>query len=24
VTPAGGWQNPMVGHDQPVASGKAA
>jgi glucose-6-phosphate 1-dehydrogenase len=24
VTPAGGWQNPIVGHDQPVASGKAA
>jgi glucose-6-phosphate 1-dehydrogenase len=23
VTPAGGWQNPIVGHDQPVASGKA-
>jgi glucose-6-phosphate 1-dehydrogenase len=24
VTPAGGWQNPIVVHDTPVASGRAA
>jgi glucose-6-phosphate 1-dehydrogenase len=24
VTPAGGWQNPLIPHDQPAATGKAA
>jgi glucose-6-phosphate 1-dehydrogenase len=24
VTPAGGWQNPVITHDQPAASGTAA
>jgi glucose-6-phosphate 1-dehydrogenase len=24
VTPAGGWQNPVIAYDQPSASGKAA
>ena len=24
VTPAGGWQNPVITHDQSMASGKAA
>jgi glucose-6-phosphate 1-dehydrogenase len=24
VTPAGGWHNPVITHDQPVVSGKAA